>query len=430
MTPTLAPPPGSRSPGTSTPPSTDSSSRDSPLTILLVHNFYQKPGGEDGVFEREGAILEDQGHRVLRYTLHNDDVEDVGKLTLLQRAFWSKESYREVRSIVEDEGVDVVHVHNTLPLASPSVFHAAHDGGAATVHTLHNYRLVCPGNLLFRDGKPCTDCVGKSFAVPGIRHACYRGSHAETAVLAGTVAFHRRIGTWEKTVDRYIALSEFGRRTFIEGGIPPGRIAVKHNMPGRVSGPGAGGDFVLFAGRLAKSKGIGVLLRAWASDETLPPLRICGDGPLADQVADATRKDDRIDWLGWQSGDDVDRLMGEAAALIVPSKWYEGWPLVIVEAMGRGTPVIATDHGVFPEMIDDGETGQLFELANPDALAAAVHDVCDDPVHLRAMRDATWATFERRYAREVNYRQLRQIYADAIAQAASSRSARRARAAG
>ena len=421
MPPTLAPRAPSRSPGTS-PPSRDTSledasSRSAPLTVLLVHNFYQKPGGEDGVFEREGALLRDKGHRVLEYTLRNDDVDGMGRLALLRRTVWSDESYRAVRAVVEDEGVDVVHVHNTLPLLSPSVFHGAHDGGAATVHTLHNYRLVCPGNLLFRDGAPCTDCVGTSLSLPGVRHGCYRGSRAATAAVAGTVAYHRRIGTWDRAVDRFVALSHFARDLFIEGGLPADRVAVKHNMPGAASGPAPGGDFVLFAGRLARSKGIDVLLRAWAQDPTLPPLRICGDGPLADAVAAATRADGRIDWLGWQTAGDVDRLMGEAAALVVPSKWYEGWPLVIVEAMGRGTPVVATDHGVFPEMIEDGVTGRLFALADSDALAAAVHRVCDEQ---GAMREATWALFEREYSRDVNYDQLVGIYRDALATAAAA----------
>ena len=149
------------------------------------------------MFEREGALLEGRGHRVLRYVLHNDAVEGIGTAALAARTVWSREAYDHVRRLVEAEGVDVVHVHNTLPLASPSVFHAAHAAGAATVHTLHNFRLVCPGNLLLRDGRICHDCVGKAFAAPAVRHGCYRGSATATAAVAATTALHRVAGTWD-----------------------------------------------------------------------------------------------------------------------------------------------------------------------------------------------------------------------------------------
>ncbi|MGB3544520.1 glycosyltransferase family 4 protein [Rubrivirga sp.] len=416
MTPTLAPRLDSRSPGTSA-----SSSRGAPLTVLLVHNFYQKQGGEDGVFEREGGMLRENGNRVLEYTLHNDDVGDLGKLSLLKRTLWSDESYRRVKSIVEDENVDVVHVHNTLPLMSPSVFHGAHDGGAATVHSLHNYRLVCPGNLLFRDGKPCRDCVGTSLFLPSIAHACYRDSHTATAAVAGTISYHRRKGTWDRAVDRYIALSEFAKAIFIEGGLPGDRIAVKHNAPGVESGILSGGRSVLSVGRLATGKGLGVLLNAWENAPDLPDLVIAGGGPLAPLVEAASRKDSRIQWLGWQSASEVDRLMGEAMALVMPAMSYEGWPLVVIEAMGRGTPIIATDHGVFPEMIEDGVTGRLFPFGDSAALADSVRKLAEGVRTGQSMREATWATFQRRYAREVNYERLAQIYRDAIGEFAAAR---------
>lgn len=387
-----------------------------PVTVLLVHNVYQKPGGEDAVFEREGALLEEQGHRVLRMRLHNDAVEGMSRVALAGRTLWSRDAYAEVRQIVEAERVDVVHVHNTLPLASPSVFHAAHAGGAATVHTLHNYRLVCPGNLLLREGAICHDCVGKAFATPGIRHGCYRGSRLETAAVAATTAAHRALGTWDRAVDRYIVLSEFARDLFCEGGLPADRIAVKHNAPEMDPVSAPGGASVLFAGRLAKGKGILVILEAWAADPTLPGLRIAGDGEMADEVRRAAEADPRIEWLGWVGGKDLLAVMASSAALLAPSVWYEGWPLVAVEAMGMGTPVIATGHGAFLEMIVHGETGLLIPRGDAHALAAAVHDLLGDPSRLAEIRRKTAAEFTNRFSREVNYCQLRDIYADAIAQ--------------
>ncbi|PAP78820.1 hypothetical protein BSZ37_16735 [Rubrivirga marina] len=390
------------------------------MTVLLVHNVYQHRGGEDGVYERERELLEERGHRVLCYELHNDDVDGMGRLALATRTLWSREAYAEVRRIVEAEGVDVVHVHNTLPLASPSVFHAAHAGGAATVHTLHNFRMVCPGNLLLRDGRLCHDCVGKAFAAPAVRHKCYRGSAAATAAVASTIAAHRALGTWDHAVDRYVALSEFARGVLADGGLPADRIAVKHNAAEGVPIDGPGGDHVLFAGRLANGKGLSVLLDAWALDPTLPTLKIAGDGELADLVREAAEADDRIEWLGWLDPDAMVWTMATAGLLVAPSMWYEGWPLVAVEAMGVGTPVVATDHGAFSEMIEDGVTGRLFPRGDAAALAAAIRELTSDPDRLDAMRAQTRMRFAERYSRDVNYRELRVIYDDAIAQFAAA----------
>ena len=385
-----------------------------PLTVLLVHNFYQRPGGEDRVFETEGQMLEAAGHRVLRYTLHNDAVGGLGRAALAARSVWSRESYAAVEALVRDERVDVAHVHNTLPLASPSVYVAARRAGAAVVQTLHNYRLVCPGAYLMRDGALCHDCVGRAVALPGVRHGCYRGSRAATAVVAGTTALHRAAGTYRHAVDRYIALSKFARGVFARGGLPAERIAVKPNALADAPTLGPGGGPVLFAGRLSEEKGIDVFLEAWASDPALPPLDVAGDGPLAARVEAAAAADPRVRWLGWQDGDAMKRLVQHASLLIAPSTWYEGWPLTVVEAMASGTPVVATDHGAFREAVVDGVTGRLVPNRDPAALAAAVREMTAAPDALRAMRAVTHQTYHARYASATNYAQLRAIYAEAM----------------
>ena len=387
---------------------------DRPLTVLLVHNVYQQPGGEDRVFETEGGLLEANGHRVLRYTLHNDDVAGLSRAALAARAVWSREAHADILARVRDESVDVVHVHNTLPLASPSVFWAARRGGAATVHTLHNFRTVCPGALLMRDGDLCHDCVGRAVALPAIRHACYRDDRAATAVVAAVAASHRAAGTFTDQVDRFVALSESARDIFVAGGLPADKIAVKANALSEDPEPGPGGAGVLFAGRLTEEKGVQVLLDAWAQAPDLPALQIAGDGPLAPAVEQAAQADDRITWLGWQDGDAMNTLMGGAALLAAPSLWYEGWPLVATEAMGQGTPVVASDLGAFAEMVEPEWTGYLFPRGDAAALAACVRKALADPDRLAVMRLATWLGFRKRYARKVNYRQLRSIYADAL----------------
>lgn len=409
--------PGPRPPGAGSAPETGATR---PLTVLLVHNFYQLQGGEDRVFETEGHVLEAMGHRVLRYTLHNDAVEGTGRAALAARTVWSRESYAAVEALVRDEAVDVAHIHNTLPLASPSVYYAARRAGAAVVQTLHNFRLVCPGALLMRDGALCHDCVGRAVALPAIQHGCYRDSRAATAVLVGTTALHRAAGTYDHAVDRYIALSEFARGQFVDGGLPADRIVVKHNMLADEPALGPGGGPVLFAGRLVEAKGIGLILEAWASDPSLPPLDIAGDGPLAAQVEAAASADPRIRWLGWQDSAAMNRLVQHASLLLAPSMWYEGWPLVVVEAMATGTPVVATRHGAFVEAVVDGITGRLVPNRDVAALAEAVHELTESPAALHDLRGATHQIYHSRFSREANYGQLRAIYAEAMASHAAS----------
>jgi hypothetical protein len=200
------------------------------VKILLAHNFYQQPGGEDQVFADEGALLESRGHEVLRYTLHNDSIKGEGKLQLAANTIWNRGVYREVRDLVSREKVTVVHFHNTFPQISPAAYHAARAGGAAVVQGVPNYRLMCPDAVFMRDGRVCEDCLGKFFAWPGVLHKCYRGSRAITAVTAAMLTTHKILGTWSKAVDAYLALTHFVRQKLIEGGFPAGKIEVKGNF--------------------------------------------------------------------------------------------------------------------------------------------------------------------------------------------------------
>lgn len=389
-----------------------------PRTVLLVHNYYQNPGGEDGVFEAESRLLEDNGQRVLRYVLHNDDVAGVPRVRLAARSLWSASSYRAVRRLVERERVDVVHVHNTLPLASPSVLYAARHGGAAVVQTLHNYRLVCPGALLMRGQALCHDCVGRRLAVPGIRHGCYRGSRAATAVVAATTALHSAAGTYHRVVDRYIALNEFAREIFVGAGLPAERIVVKPNAVESASAFSPGGPGVLFAGRLSHEKGVATMLRAWAHDPELPELVVAGSGPLEGEVAAAAARDVRIRPVGWQSHEALAALVARSSLLVAPSTCYEGWPLTVAEALSVGTPVVATNHGAFLELVVDGVSGRLVPPGDPAALAGAVRELVADPEALAAMRRVAYDTYHARFPSGSSYARLRDVYDAALAQRA------------
>ena len=260
------------------------------MRVVLVHNYYQQPGGEDQVFAAEGRLLEARGHHVYRHTVHNDEVSGYNKAALAKATLWNGDSYRELRAIFRRERAEVVHVHNTLPLVSPAVYYAAKAEGVAVVQTLHNYRLLCPAATFLRDGRVCEDCLGRA-PWPGVVHACYRDSVAASSVLASMLTYHRARRTWTEMIDVYVALTEFAREKFVEGGLPEAKIVVKPNfLDSHLSTPEEPKAYALFVGRLSKEKGLSVLLSAWRTLGARIPLKIVGDGPLAQEVDRAARE--------------------------------------------------------------------------------------------------------------------------------------------
>jgi glycosyltransferase involved in cell wall biosynthesis len=391
------------------------------MRILTVHNHYQQSGGEDEVFAAEAQLLERHGHDVHRYVVRNDGLEHMGRLALARDTMWNRHSYHALRTLVRRTRPDVVHFHNTLPRISPSGYYAATREVVPVVQTLHNYRLVCPGALLFRNGSPCHECVGRTVALPGIRHGCYRGSRAATAAVAGMTAAHRMLGTWSRQVSLFVAPTEFARLRFIEGGLAAEQIVVKPNFvdPDPGAGTGAGG-YALFVGRLSPEKGIRTLLEAWRTLDAEIPLRIVGDGPLAEEVADAARTISGVSWLGRQTPSEVAVLLSEAAFLVCPSECYETFGRVVIEAFAAGTPVVASDLGALAELVQQGRTGRLFRPGDAQALVSVMRELLSHRDQLPALRSAARHAFEERYGAPENYAMLMTIYRTAIDRAAQS----------
>ena len=387
------------------------------MKILLCHNYYQYRGGEDQSFEQEAAMLRQHGHQVQLYTRHNDDVKGMSRGALARKTIWNQDTYSQVSAMIRQERPDVMHCNNTFPLISPAVYQAAKDQDVPVVQSLRNFRLLCPNALFLRDSKVCHDCLGKAIAWPAVLHRCYRGSLPATAVTAAMLAYHRRKKTWQQDVDRYIALTEFSRNKFIEGGLPAERISVKCNFLDPDPGVGSrGGGYAVFVGRLATEKGIDTLLSAWAGMKGSMRLKIIGEGPLTEVVSQAAEQDDRIEYLGFQPLDEVCKIVGQAACLIMPSIWYETFGRTIVEAFAVGTPTIVSDLGAMSELVTDGKTGFVFEPGNSQDLAEKVQQLLDDPRHKNEMRQAARAEYEEKYTAEVNCTQLLDIYRQAGAQ--------------
>jgi glycosyltransferase involved in cell wall biosynthesis len=380
------------------------------MNIVVAHNFYQQSGGEDQVFADETALLESRGHNVKRYTVHNAEVNHLSQLTLAKRTIWNGASHKEMYDLVCREQAQVVHFHNTFPLLSPSVYAAARSAGAAVVQTLHNYRLICPTAICYRDGHVCEDCVKRTVPWPAIIHRCYRGDRNASLVTATMLAVHNLRGTYRNDVDAYIALTDFARNKFIEAGLPAEKIKVKPNFVGPDPGPGEGrGDFCLFVGRLTESKGISVLLQAWKQLHGNIKLKIAGDGELANLARDAAANDPRIEFVGRLPPGQVYEVMGQARALIFPSVWYEGLPKTILESFARGTPVIASNLGSMSSLITPQRTGAHFNPGDPADLASTITRLYSDN-SLHAMRAGTREEYESQYTADANYRMLMDVY--------------------
>jgi glycosyltransferase involved in cell wall biosynthesis len=382
------------------------------MKVLLVHNRYQQRGGEDAVVESEACLLARRGIEVQRFDADNDAIHGpLAKISASVNQFAGSTDMRHrIASALDQFRPDVVHVHNWFPTISASIFRQAKAAGIPVVHTIHNYRLLCVGATLFRDGHVCEDCIGSAFRIPGIVHRCYRGSASGSVAATVGMLAHWSMGTWRHSVDRFIALTEFSRQKLVEGGIAADKISVKPNFVEPDPGPGSGdGGYFFYAGRLTEEKGARVLLDCWKNAPGLPPLWIAGDGPLREEVQNAATTASNVRWLGMKSSEEVLSLMKRAKATLCPSLWYEGMPRVVIESLAVGTPVIASHIGGYPEMIVDGESGALFEPGNPGALLDSIREL-EEKSAWEAMRSQARLHFLAEYTGEKNFLLLLNIY--------------------
>jgi len=388
------------------------------MNILMLHNSYQQRGGEEVAVEQDVGLLRAHGHAVHFHTIHNDEITQFNalqKASLWFRPTWSMRSYREVRATIKTSRPDVVHVHNFFPLLSPSVYYAARDCGVPIVQTLHNYRVLAPCALLMRENLVCERCLDGSLW-NSIRYRCYHGSAVQTASIAAMIALHSCLGTWDKIVGRYIALTEFSKRVFVRGGLSESRIVVRPNF--LATDPGLGRDKrsgAIFVGRLSPEKGVACLLEAWRALPEIP-LTIIGDGPLSEWGADYVRTHTmgHVKLAGAQPFADTLEAVGRAAFLVSPSVCYETFGRTIIEAFATGTPVLVSDIGAGASLVADGVTGRHFETGNAEDLADKARQMAGDPDRLAELGTAARREFLEKYTAEKAYESLIRIYEDVV----------------
>lgn len=377
--------------------------------VLIVHNYYQIPGGEDTVVANEKKLLEDHGHDVIFYSRDNSELKNMSKLRKICLPFttiFNPRTYTETKQIIKKEEIDIVHVHNTLNLVSPAVYYAAVKCGVPVVQTIHNFRLICPGATFYRDGHICEDCVEKGL-ICAVKHNCYRYSKAQTLICVINTMIHRWTGIYGKI--NYICLTAFNREKLLllnkkKQIIDPQKVYIKPNFTFETTQIDQGGvqhDYYLFIGRVEEIKGVRMLLDAFAE---LPEnhLKVAGTGiELEKYKKEAT---ENVSFLGFLNREELGKQIDGAKAIIVPSQWYETFGMIVAEAYAAHKAVIVGDIGNIATLVDDGVTGVKFKYDSVDALIEAI-----EKAHA-FMGENGYEKYVKEFSPEANYKQLLAVY--------------------
>lgn len=379
--------------------------------ILMVHNFYQIGGGEHTVYKNEVEMLRENGHEVIEYTRSNDELKNsILKLLLLPFiTIWSFKTYFEVKKIVKKYKIDIVHCHNTFPLISPSVYYAAMSENIPVVQTIHNFRFLCPCGVFYRNGKICEECVEKRSFIPSIKYRCYRNSKIQTLVVALMLSIHKKLGTYKKI--NYIFLTEFnkqkfknlidinGKNVFIKPNFVKSSLVLKkENLKEKI---------FVFASRLEENKGIKFLIEQW---EKLPEnykLHIYGSGALEKFVQEKIFNKKNIKYYGFKSHTMVFEDLKNAMAMIFPSLWYEGYPMIIAESFSIGCPVISTNIGNEADIVLESKGGVIFDPKDKNGLIEAIEKIIKSNL---TYRENAKIYYEKFLSKEKNYNFQNEIY--------------------
>lgn len=392
------------------------------MKILLLHNFYgsSAPSGENKAFLAECDLLKENGHEVIEYTKHSDEIRSQGMLGKVRGAVstpWNPISTRQIRQVLGDEQPDIMHVHNFFPLLSPAVFFAARNFNTTTVFSLHNYRVFCAAGIPLRNNVPCTECLDRRSVWPALKYGCYRQSRLATLPLALMISLHRTADTWKKHVDVFIVLTEFQLEKMVKAGLPGNRIFIKPHFYSNPPTPvpwNRRKDYTIYIGRLGPEKGVHLLIEAWKKwGSSAPFLEIIGSGPEEMQLRIKINQfglQKKIHLLGQLPFPDVQKKLANSKMMVMPSLCFEGFPMVIREAFALGVPVAASRIGSLTYLVDDEKNGVLFTPGDSEDLYRALKRLWESPEKLESIAGAARKKFEEKYTAEKNYEMLMAIY--------------------
>lgn len=392
------------------------------MRILQIHNYYATRGGECQVVDDEKRLLESRGHIVDQFARSSAKLAAcsfVGKVHDFIGIPYNSKVGRNLEEYLAQGRPDVVHAHNVFPLLSPSVYSILRRCGVPVVQTVHNYRFLCPAGTFFTRGQICERCQNKGWE-QAIYHRCVRNSAVTSIQYARAIQGMWRRGLLQCGIHRYIALNQFSLEKLAAAGVPRQRIEVCGNFASVIGAPGMSkGDYVLFMGRLSPEKGVRTLLNA-AARVSCARIVFAGTGQLQAEVQSAASELKNVDYIGYVTGKEKQRLIARAKAMVVPSEWYENFPISVVESLAMGTPVIASDIGGLPEMVEHGRTGYLCESGSVEEFAEAIERIASDAELSMEMGASALKHAQEKFSAEGHVIRLEEIYAAAMSAAVAN----------
>lgn len=398
------------------------------MKVLIANKFFFRNGGSESVMFQEREFLERSGHQVIDFSMQDkrnldspysshfvgrQDYRIAGKLDKIKSAITfahSPEAVRKLNALIDDTLPDLVHCHNIYHQLTPSIIGAAKSRGIPVVLTLHDYKPVCPVYTRLHDETPCSACLDGDFSQV-VKRRCADNSLGKSSLLYLEAILQRRMGSYEK-VDRFLAPSHFMRDSVL-GRFHPSQVVPLYNgVDVKDISPSAHDEgYVLYLGRLSKEKGVETLLRAHAAARGAWPLVVAGTGPLADPLRSSYAN---AKFVGHVSGDELKKTLKGASLLVVPSEWYENCPMSVLEAMAYGKPVVGSRMGGIPELIEEGQTGLLFEAGNVDQLREQLGILMASPELRRSMGLRARARAEHEFSLDKHNERLLSIYRSLI----------------
>jgi glycosyltransferase involved in cell wall biosynthesis len=385
------------------------------MKVLLVHGAYQQFGGEDSVVRAETELLKSHGDEVYLYGRHNDETKSFStlqKALFFPQTIYSRKTSSELDAVVRQFKPDVAFIHNVYPLISPSAYHELYSLGVPTVQVLHNFRPFCPNGFYYTQGKICEACKGGNY-LNAVAKRCYKDSYAFSALYALTLGLNRLGGLIDK-ISGFICLTEFFRIKMREAGVPESKLFVRPNFvdaPPLPTEEKTANGYALFVGRLSPEKGCWTMVHAF---EQLPavPLKIVGTGPMEQELRDYIREKGirNIELVGFKSGVEKWEILRNALCLVLPSEWYENFPVTALEGFMAAKPVVASRMGGLPYIVEEGKSGLLFEAGNAGELAQRVQYLADHRQEAEAMGACGRRLTETKYGPVEGYKNLMGIF--------------------
>ena len=385
------------------------------MKIFQIHNEYKFYGGEDAVVEHEKNLLTEYGHLVFQLKRSNKSeiINFIDKLKVAKNLSYSINSKALVNKEIQKLKPDIIHIHNIFPLWTVSVLDACLENNIPIVVTLHNFRTICARGDFFRKKEICEKCLDHN-PYYSVLYGCYQNSHIKSLPVANMITYNQKRNIWGRKVNRFIALTNFTKKKFIQANFPEEKIRVKPNfiLPNNIKKKEINKNLkknCLYAGRLSQEKGITTLLKAWK--EINFNLKVFGDGPLYHKI---NERQSNINFYGSRPNNEIIEEMQTAKFLVYPSENYENFPITILEAFYSGVLVLASSIGSIREIIKDRYNGILFSPGNVLDLRNKINWILSNPEECKTISENASKDFLTKYSKEENYKTLIKIYKEAI----------------